>query len=545
MTSFNFQQSELVSKTILVVDDFGDMRGMLRSMLSSVGVKEIDTANNGPEAIEAIERRRYDIVLCDYNLGPGKNGQQVLEEARHRQLIGLDALFVMITAENTREMVMGAVEYEPDSYLTKPFTKDVLKTRLEKLVLKRQDLRAVDEAVSEQDFDKAIHLLDSKIAARPRNLGELTKLKAEILFRASDYEYAADVYERVLAVREMPWARLGLGKIYFTTGRLQEAQAMFEGLLQDNQRFTAAYDWLARTLQALKRDRDAQEVLQRAVVLSPKAILRQKALGDIALANGDLAVAGKALTEAVALGRNSVYKSPANYAKLARVKSKTGDGSGGLKLIETMEREFQDDESSAQLYSAMVRGVIHEGMGDKEQAEACMREAARLYAKEGPHVAAELTLELARSYGELGDTEEAAKLLQQAVRNNHAESELLHQIENMVGEFKLGSDPKAFVSRIRKEIVKLNNRGVELAKAGKLKEAVGLFSEAVEAMPSNKVVNLNAARVLVMNMRENGVEGKQLGRVRELLDRVRKIEPDSPSLRRVQLMYQNLARQGL
>ena len=84
MTSFNFRQSELVSKTFLVVDDFGDMRGMLRSMLSTVGVKEIDTANNGPEAIDALERRRYDIVLCDYNLGPGKNGQQVLEEARHR-----------------------------------------------------------------------------------------------------------------------------------------------------------------------------------------------------------------------------------------------------------------------------------------------------------------------------------------------------------------------------------------------------------------------------------------------------------------------------
>ncbi|MCB1759347.1 MAG: response regulator [Gammaproteobacteria bacterium] len=544
MTSFNFRQSELVSKTFLVVDDFGDMRGMLRSMLSTVGVKEIDTANNGPEAIDALERRRYDIVLCDYNLGPGKNGQQVLEEARHRQLIGLDAIFVMITAENTREMVMGAVEYEPDSYLTKPFTKDVLKTRLEKLVLKRQDLREVDQAVGEQDYDKAIQLLDNKIAARPGNLGELTKLKAEILFRSSEYEYAADVYERVLAVREMPWARLGLGKIYFTTGRLQEAQAMFEGLLQDNQRFTAAYDWLARTLQALKKDRDAQEVLERAVVVSPKAILRQKALGDIALANGDLAVAGKALTEAVSLGRHSVYKSAGNYAKLARVKSKSGDGQGGLKIIENMEREFQG-EGESELYSAMVKGVIHADMGNREKADACMHEAARLYAKEGPHVAADLTLEMARSYGELGDKQEAAKLLQQAVRNNHAEPELLQQIENMVGEFDLGTDPKAFVSDIRKEIVKLNNRGVELAKAGKLQEAVGLFSEAVEAMPSNKVVNLNAARVLVMNMRENGVEGKQLGRVRELLDRVRKIEPDSPSLRRVQLMYQNLSRQGL
>ena len=32
------------------------MRGMLRTMLSSIGVTEIDTAINGKEAIEALER---------------------------------------------------------------------------------------------------------------------------------------------------------------------------------------------------------------------------------------------------------------------------------------------------------------------------------------------------------------------------------------------------------------------------------------------------------------------------------------------------------
>lgn len=41
-----------------------------------------------------------------------------------------------------------------------------------------------------------------------------------------------------------------------------------------------------------------------------------------------------------------------------------------------------------------------------------------------------------------------------------------------------------------------------MAKAGQLREAVALFSEAVAAMPSNKVVNLNAARVMILDMRE-------------------------------------------
>ncbi|MCP5441518.1 MAG: response regulator [Chromatiaceae bacterium] len=543
MTSFNFKRHEIESKVFLVVDDFGDMRGMLRSMLSSIGVAEIDTAINGREAIEALERKRYDVILCDYNLGPGKNGQHVLEEARHRQLIGLDAVFVMITAENTREMVMGAVEYEPDSYLTKPFTKDLLKSRLEKLVIKRQDLQEVETAVSAQEFESAVQMLNEKIAARPKNLAELTKQKAEILYRSGEYEQSAEVYENVLSVREMPWARLGLGKVFFATGRLQEAAVIFEALLQENERLTAAYDWLARTLQSLDQGREAQEVLQRAVALSPQAILRQKALGELAMKNGDNAVAEQAFSQAVRLGRNSVYKAPGIFANLARVKSRCGDGKSALKIVDTMEKEFKGADAS-QLHAAMARGVIHQNLGDPAEAGVWMWQAGELYESLGPQVSADLTLEMARSYGELGDTDKAQSMLRHAVRNNHSDQELLKRVEGLVGELNLGLDPKSFVADIRREIVKLNNQGVAMAKAGQLREAVALFSEAVAAMPSNKVVNLNAARVMILDMRERGIEREQLGQVRELLDRVKKMDPEGPALRRVQSMYQELVKQG-
>jgi len=97
-------------KSYLIVDDFGDMRSMLRSMLHMFGVTRMDVASNGKEAIQYMERNKYDVVLCDYNLGAGsKDGQQVLEEARHRRLMGFGTVFVMITAENTREIPYACV----------------------------------------------------------------------------------------------------------------------------------------------------------------------------------------------------------------------------------------------------------------------------------------------------------------------------------------------------------------------------------------------------------------------------------------------------
>ena len=97
-------------KKILIIDDFSSFRRLMVRMLESLGAKDIDDAYSGDVAIRKMEGKAYDIVLCDYNLGHDKkDGQQILEEAKHRGLIRYSSIFVMLTAENTMPMVMGAV----------------------------------------------------------------------------------------------------------------------------------------------------------------------------------------------------------------------------------------------------------------------------------------------------------------------------------------------------------------------------------------------------------------------------------------------------
>lgn len=100
-------EDPLAAKSYLVIDDFGDMRTMIKGLLRWLGTNDIYAARDGKATVGLMEKRGYDVVLCDYNLGVGKDGQQVLEEARKRQLINIATVFVMITAENSRDMVMG------------------------------------------------------------------------------------------------------------------------------------------------------------------------------------------------------------------------------------------------------------------------------------------------------------------------------------------------------------------------------------------------------------------------------------------------------
>jgi len=159
------EQIDWAGKNYLVVDDFIGVRQLLRESLRSLGARNIDQAASGGEAIALLAKTRYDVVLCDFNLGDGKNGQQVLEEARVRNLLLPSSVWMMVSAEKSVESVMGAAEHQPDAYLVKPITEGVLLTRLNRAWHRKQVFRPIDQAYAEKDYLKAARLCDEQIAA--------------------------------------------------------------------------------------------------------------------------------------------------------------------------------------------------------------------------------------------------------------------------------------------------------------------------------------------------------------------------------------------
>src|SRR3569832_1141859 len=104
----------------LVVDDSPGMRNALRLTLSNFGITKIQMVANAAEAIFQIKNRSYDFILCDFTLGVGRDGQQLLEELRHGNLIALETVFMMVTAESYYEKVVATAELAPDDYMIKP-----------------------------------------------------------------------------------------------------------------------------------------------------------------------------------------------------------------------------------------------------------------------------------------------------------------------------------------------------------------------------------------------------------------------------------------
>ena len=151
----------------LVVDDYPGMRSSLRLTLSNFGVTKVQLAANAAEAIYQVKNKPYDFILCDYNLGDGRDGQQLLEELRHGNLISVETVFMMVTAESYYEKVVATAELAPDDYMIKPFSAEVLCHRLKSILLRKRAFRDVFRHFLAQELEDAISACEILIRNQP------------------------------------------------------------------------------------------------------------------------------------------------------------------------------------------------------------------------------------------------------------------------------------------------------------------------------------------------------------------------------------------
>jgi len=530
---------DLSSKHYLVIDDFADMRSMLRSMLVAYGVTKIDNAANGKDAVKLLSKNNYDVVLCDYNLGEGRDGQQVLEEARDKGYIKYSTAFLMLTAENTMEMVMGAVEYLPDDYLSKPFNKDMLRSRLEKTIIKKGELEEIVKLLNKDQYAEAIALCDRQIAQKPRNIAEIIKVKGDILIKSGKYDEAAAIYEGVLAKRDVPWAMMGLGKVRFHTQNYLEAKNIFQKTIEQVSTHIEAYDWLAKATLALGDQREAMKILAAATEISPKAILRQMELGNLALKEKDVGIATKAFKKAVQVGTNSIYQTPSNYTKLAKIQS-GGSGKEALLTLSKLRGDYGRDDEAC-LHAAIAESVVLKGLGRENDAKKAFAEADNLFAKSQNNMSTDIAMDMATACIANDDKDKGLDILRGLVMNHHDDKGLVSQVQDVFGSAGLADEGQSIISSAIKEVMELNNKGTQLARAGKLDESITFLEKALESMPDNSTIITNVANVLLMYMKEKGKSDTCLYKVRQHLERLRNLDPGNENYRKLNTAYQAVA----
>ena len=310
-------------KRFLVVDDFSEFRSSIRGILNLLGVQHIDTAANGIDVLELCRRHRYDVILHDYNLGDGFNGQQVLEQLHAEKLISAHCIFIMVTAENTQAMVLAALECEPDDYLTKPFNKVTLQTRLERLIRRKQVLAPVLKALEADDPLTVLQTCRAIAQQEPRHAVLCHRYMADALQVLGRYLELEQLLEQQARSRPTGWNLQALAKLWLHQGRLDQVTRLLAAAVRQLPMMPEFRDMQAE-LAAIRNDQPtALDALQQAVILSPNTLRRQIKLASQAWLNGDIQTAQHALRQCWEIGRHSVSFDPELLWQLASILSQT------------------------------------------------------------------------------------------------------------------------------------------------------------------------------------------------------------------------------
>jgi DNA-binding response OmpR family regulator len=206
-------------KPVLIVEDEAIMRESLRDWLKEGGY-EVETAEEGEEALEKIKKKEFSVAVLDLRL-PGKDGLEILKEATKKdpKIKG-----IVITAYPSVETAVEAMKIGAIDYIVKPFAPDALE-------------RAIQEV--------------------------LGPVQVEVKHEKSKVEEDIAITEE-----EIP-AHLKQGQAYFEAGRYNEALREFQSILNVAPGHIETRIWVRRTKEAPVQPRvevpEGKEAVEEAV----------------------------------------------------------------------------------------------------------------------------------------------------------------------------------------------------------------------------------------------------------------------------------------
>ncbi len=518
--------------SVLVIDPNPGMRGSLQNMLVQANITKVEFAVSSGTAIKQLGKRSYDIILCEYDLGggnDGQDGQQLLEDLRHHKLIGLLTIFIMITSEGIYSKVVSAAELTPTDYILKPFTVDVLSNRITRAIERRNAFLPAYQAIGQGNLREAIKACAAGETTHPRYGADFVRLRAELHVSLNEFVEAEELYNAVLAAKSYGWAQLGLGRTLFAQEKVEEAQQVLGKLVIENPKLMAAYDVLARCRESAGDAAGAQQILESAVAISPHVVRRLRKLGEVALTAGDTAAAEKSFKLVVAKAKYSEFRNPEDHVNLVKTLIKKGDPAQASSVIRDMEKSLRGNPNT-DICRAISTALLHESAGNNDAMKTELTTAVGAV-RTAAGLSKDLKIGLAKSCLASKLDKEASDVML-AVMNDVNSDITMQQAMSVFAKAGRPDLAEGLNVQLKQQSQELLSVAAEKANMGDLKGAVQTLLEALHKSPGNLEVMIALAAGILRQLGELGwdhtlseIAHTQIDTIRELDARHPKVGP--------------------
>ncbi len=157
---------------MLIVEDEPDIQELLAAYLHDAGY-EVETAEDGVEALAQFQKGKFDLLLLDLML-PKIDGFGVCELIRRESNVPI----LMLTALDGEQAQLRGFQMEIDDYVTKPFSMPVLLQKIRAILRRTGGATEGNKRLHYRDLTMDLDGMEATLAGRPL---ELTAREFELL----------------------------------------------------------------------------------------------------------------------------------------------------------------------------------------------------------------------------------------------------------------------------------------------------------------------------------------------------------------------------
>lgn len=478
-------------RRILIIEPQPLAQNYLRFALERLGFQQLIFVERANAALELCSKTVFDLIICAFDLQEGKDGFQLCQELKSRQLQPPHTGIIFLSAETDTGLVHSVLELQPDEFLAKPFLINELQQRINRVFHRKQWLSPVLDLLAAQQAETALALLDQMLLdpdyrkARP----VLLRFKGDLLLDQRQFAKAQQWFEAILQQQPYPWARIGLVKALHAQPK---QPAMLEQLMQLSANAESRLFALEAQADIAYAQGDVAlslQLLDDACQLAPRNLWRQQKILQLSRLNHDYERQYQAARDLVKFGRHSMHEHPAMYLTLARACLDFANSQEDVPLqsrlnrqlndcFQHLRRRFPDQDTSVQQQVLQARLLYVQ-----DQKHKALRLMEKLPDEPHPIESIEDVIDQAKAYHEVGLSQLATHWLQQAMpAAQHIDDVLLRDyLQQELQE-------RSSLSRPPKE---LNNIAVMHYQQGNWQAALQAFRHAFQLLPRHSGIALN------------------------------------------------------
>ncbi len=425
------------SAKVLILDDCQMYRTATQGMLLKLGFKpdNIVHAGEAKTALARCKAQKFDLVLCDYNLGGGADGLSFYGELQQARLLDPGCVFIIITGESKSSVFLGFAEYEPDDYLIKPINFATFKDRIFKLLTRKRVFAPALRQILAGQYAEALSAVQAALLQPSPYSQALELIQADCLRLLKQYELADNIYRALYKEHKDLQALIGLGRSLRAQKQYSAALDAFSQLPEKGPLHLISLNQRAQIFVLQHNFAAALELLDEANQLSPKNPKRQWLAALVALNQLDTGAAINHLDRAANTERQALLPSPTPILQSIR------------ERLDQAQREEEKSANELIRESALAVRTLHElfSRPRTRYAELLLKTRMKI-----------VTSSIAEANAHLAEYEQALKAVSTA--EEQYQPDALERVDHARASFALG--------HTRRALELLAQAGNELAQQG-------------------------------------------------------------------------------